>query len=105
MSEQNEKTLTPEEELAAAQARLAEAQARLAAAEEVLAENGLELDEHAEAGEGEAPAKPAKRRKREEFYDKFEGVPIKYIDWFIGLCCAAFFVVVVLGALHGRGIF
>ena len=105
MSEQNEKTLTPEEELAAAQARLAEAEARLAAAEEVLAENGLELEQPAPAGEGEAPVKPAQRRKIEDFYDKFEGVPIKYIDWFIGLCCAAFLVGVVLGARHGRGIF
>lgn len=106
MSEEIEKVKSTEEELAEAQAKLAEAEARLAAAEEMLAENGIEMEETpgGETG-GEQPQKPVKRRKIEDFYDKFEGVPIKYIDIFIGVCCAAFFVVVIMGALHGRGVF
>lgn len=100
MSEQTEKKLTAEEELAAAQAKLAETEARLAAAEARLAENGLEADE--------TPAddnKTSDRRLIEGVYDKLDGVPIKYIDIFIGLCAVAFVVVVVLGMLHGRGVF
>lgn len=100
MSEQTEKNMTTEEELAEARTKLAEAEARLAAAEERLAENGLEA-ENTEPGSN----KTADRRLVEGIYDKLDGVPIKYIDIFIGICCVAFVVVVILGMLHGRGVF
>ena len=54
--------------------------------------------------------KPAPRRDPsqlnaiETFYEKFRGVPLKYIDIFIGVCVTAFLVVVILGMLRGRGI-
>ena len=54
--------------------------------------------------------KPASRRDPsqlnaiEKFYEKFRGVPLKYIDIFIGVCVTAFLVVVILGMLRGRGI-
>ena len=40
----------------------------------------------------------------EKFYEKFRGVPLKYIDIFIGVCVAVFLIVVILGMLRGRGI-
>ena len=40
----------------------------------------------------------------EKLYEKFRGVPLKYIDIFIGLCASAFFAVVILGMLKGRGL-
>ena len=40
----------------------------------------------------------------ENFYERFRGVPIRYLVIFIGICAAAFVLVVVLGMLKGRGI-
>lgn len=55
-------------------------------------------------------APPAERRDLsqlnafERFYEKFRGVPLKYIDIFIGVCLAALVLVVVTGSLKGFGI-
>ena len=47
---------------------------------------------------------PSQLNAIEKFYEKFRGVPLKYIDIFIGVCVAAFLIVVILGMLRGRGI-
>ena len=47
---------------------------------------------------------PSQRNAIEKLYEKFRGVPLKYIDIFIGLCAAAFFAVVILGMLKERGL-
>ena len=47
---------------------------------------------------------PSQLNAIEKLYEKFRGVPLKYIDIFIGLCAAAFFAVVILGMLIVRGL-
>ena len=47
---------------------------------------------------------PSQLNAIEKFYEKFRGVPLKYIDIFIGVCVAVFLIVVLLGMLRGRGI-
>lgn len=36
----------------------------------------------------------------ENFYENFRNVPVKYVDWFIGVCVVAFFAVILLGILN-----
>ena len=47
---------------------------------------------------------PSQLNAIEKLYEKFRGVPLKYIDIFIGVCVAVFLIVVILGMLRGRGI-
>ena len=47
---------------------------------------------------------PSQLNAIEKLYEKFRGVPLKYIDIFIGVCVTAFLIVVILGMLRGRGI-
>ena len=47
---------------------------------------------------------PSQLNAIEKLYEKFRGVPLKYIDIFIVLCAAAFFAVVILGMLKERGL-
>ena len=47
---------------------------------------------------------PSQLNAIEKLYEKFRGVPLKYIDIFIGVCAAAFVVVVILGMLKERGL-
>ena len=47
---------------------------------------------------------PSQLNAIEKLYEKFRGVPLKYIDIFIGLCATAFFAVVILGMLKERGL-
>ena len=55
--------------------------------------------------EKKAPRRdPSQLNAIEKLYEKFRGVPLKYIDIFIGLCAAAFFAVVILGMLKERGL-
>ena len=42
---------------------------------------------------------PSQLNAIEKLYEKFRGVPLKYIDIFIGVCAAAFVAVVILGML------
>lgn len=90
--------------------QLAEREAALNRREQALEEREAEL-----AGQ-EPPAQPPGSRPQKEkkdpmatnafekFYDHFAGVPLKYIDIFIGVCVAALVVVVVVGALKGNGL-
>ena len=47
---------------------------------------------------------PSQLNAIEKLYEKFRGVPLKYIDIFIGLCAAAYFAVAILGMLKERGL-
>lgn len=47
---------------------------------------------------------PSQLNEVERFYEHFRGVPLKYLDIFIGVCMAGLILVVVLGILKGRGI-
>ena len=47
---------------------------------------------------------PSQLNAIEKFYEKFRGVPLKYIDVFIGVCVAVFLIVVILGMLRERGL-
>ena len=47
---------------------------------------------------------PSQLNAIEKLYEKFRGVPLKYIDSFIGVCAAAFVAVVILGMLKERGL-
>lgn len=57
-----------------------------------------ENDDNAESG-NVGPQNSIQR-----FYEHFRGVPLKYIDIFIGVCFVGLFAVVILGILKGRGI-
>lgn len=45
------------------------------------------------------------RTGMENFYEHFRGVPLKYLDIFIGICVAALILFIVLGFLKGHGYF
>lgn len=51
-----------------------------------------------------ADVPPRPKRPIERFYDKFEGIPLRALDIFIGICIAAFIILVVVGYLKGHGI-
>ncbi|MCI8809860.1 MAG: hypothetical protein HFF84_06975 [Oscillibacter sp.] len=36
----------------------------------------------------------------ERFYEHFRGVPVKYLDIFIGVCVAALVIVLVMGMIN-----
>lgn len=52
----------------------------------------------------DAQPAPQPRNAVERFYERFRKVPLKYLDIFIGVCVAAFVVVVTVGVLKGHGI-
>ena len=47
-------------------------------------------------------APPGPQNSKERFYDKIP-VTVRQLDIFIGLCIAAFVLVVLIGALQGQG--
>ncbi len=46
----------------------------------------------------------SKRNVKENFYENFRNIPVKYLDILIGVCGVAILVCVILGMLQGRGI-
>ena len=51
----------------------------------------------------ESDAEPApKKRPIEKFYDNFEGIPLKALDIFIGVCVALLIGVVVFGYIRSH---
>lgn len=55
--------------------------------------------------EAPAGAPGAPRNAVEGFYEHFRGVPLKYLDIFIGVCTAALVILIILGFLKGHGYF
>ena len=51
----------------------------------------------------ETPEEPPPRTAMQNFYEHFRGVPLRYLDIFIGVCAAALVILVILGFLKGRG--
>ncbi|MCI9164918.1 MAG: hypothetical protein HFF65_06720 [Oscillospiraceae bacterium] len=51
----------------------------------------------------ETPEEPPRRTAMQNFYEHFRGVPLRYLDIFIGVCAAALVILVILGFLKGRG--
>ena len=51
----------------------------------------------------ETPEEPPRRTAMQNFYEHFRGVPLRYLDIFIGVCAAALVILVSLGFLKGRG--
>lgn len=47
---------------------------------------------------------PCQLNAIEKFYEKFRGIPLKYIDLFIVVCVAALILVILMGMLKERGI-
>lgn len=45
--------------------------------------------------------KTGPRNGKERFYENFSGIPLKYLDIFIGVCVAAFILLIVVGVLRG----
>ena len=67
----------------------------------------MDMEEKRDIQPAEQPIErpdPSQLNAIEKLYEKFRGVPLKYIDIFIGLCAAAFFAVVILGMLKERGL-
>lgn len=49
------------------------------------------------------PEESPRRTAMQNFYEHFRGVPLRYLDIFIGLCAAALVILVILGFLKGHG--
>ena len=70
-----------------------------AAAEKTEAENA------AAAADADAPAAEAPTNGwLEQVYSRFDGVPLKALDIFIGICVFAFIAVIAVGIMKARGI-
>ena len=72
--------------------------------EEVLRARAEELNKREEAL-AKKEAEMENRTAKENFYENFRKVPVKYLDILIGACAVAIVVVIILGMLKGRGIF
>ena len=48
---------------------------------------------------------PSQVNAIQRFYERFRGIPLKYLDIFIGVCVIAFVVIVIAGMLKSRGFF
>lgn len=66
----------------------------------LLYEKDMDMDEN----EKDTRPDPGQLSARERFYENFRKVPVKYLDIFIGVCVAAFVIVVAVGILKGHGI-
>ena len=74
------------------------------AAAEKAAEEKTEA-EKAPASEADTPAAEAPTNGwLEQVYSRFDGVPLKALDIFIGICVFAFIAVIAVGIMKARGI-
>ena len=74
---------------------LEEREARLIQREQALEQQSVQPEEA-------SSAPPGPQNAKERFYDKIP-VTVRQLDIFIGLCIAAFVLVVLIGALQGQG--
>ena len=64
-----------------------------------------EAEEAAAAAEAESPAEEAPTNGwLEQVYSRFDGVPLRALDIFIGICVFAFIAVIAVGLMKARGI-
>ncbi len=57
------------------------------------------------AAEAESPAEEAPTNGwLEQVYSRFDGVPLRALDIFIGICVFAFIAVIAVGIMKARGI-
>lgn len=65
----------------------------------------MDEEKDLEEKQNEEQSKPVEKagpsNGKEEFYENFSGVPLKYLDIFIGVCVAAFILLIVVGVLRG----
>ncbi len=75
-----------------------------AAAENTEAEK-TEAENAGAAAEADTPAEEAPTNGwLEQVYSRFDGVPLKALDIFIGICVFAFIAVIAVGIMKARGI-
>ena len=72
-------------------------------------ETGMPEEAWTEAAEAAAEAeKPAEEAPTngwlEQVYSRFDGVPLRALDIFIGICVFAFIAVIAVGIMKARGI-
>jgi hypothetical protein len=72
-------------------------------------ETGMPEEARTEAEEAAAEAeKPAEEAPTngwlEQVYSRFDGVPLRALDVFIGICVFAFIAVIAVGIMKARGI-
>ena len=72
-------------------------------------ETGMPEEARTEAEEATAEAeKPAEEAPTngwlEQVYSRFDGVPLRALDIFIGICVFAFIAVIAVGIMKARGI-
>ena len=72
-------------------------------------ETGMPEEAKTEAEEAAAEAeKPAEEAPTngwlEQVYSRFDGVPLRALDIFIGICVFAFIAVIAVGIMKARGI-
>ena len=71
----------------------------------LLEEVKAEAEEAAAAAEADTPAEEAPTNGwLEQVYSRFDGVPLRALDIFIGICVAAFIAVIAVGIMKARGI-
>lgn len=75
---------------------LEEREARLIQREQALEQQSVQSEE------GASPPPSGPRNAKERFYDKIP-VTVHQLDIFIGICIAAFVLVVLIGAIQGQG--
>ena len=64
-----------------------------------------EAEKAAAAAEAESPAEEAPTNGwLEQVYSRFDGVPLRALDIFIGICVFAFIAVIAVGIMKARGI-
>ena len=60
-----------------------------------------DLEEARKAEQDKPVEETGPRNGKEQFYENFSGIPLKYLDLFIGICVAALILLIVVGVLRG----